>query len=82
MVEKVLRVLKVLKFDGPLARGLWYRHWSRTAARVQRVQRVQKVQRVVDSRFAAMFIKPALRDLLPALRVILNEVKNLGTGSL
>ena len=25
VVEKVLRVLKVLKFDGPLARGLWYR---------------------------------------------------------
>ena len=30
----------------------------------------------------AMSMKPALRDLLPALRVILNEVKNLGTGSL
>ena len=22
-------VLRVLKFDGPLARGLWYRHWTR-----------------------------------------------------
>ena len=52
MVEKVLRVLRVLKFDGALARGLWYR------------------------RFAAMIIKSALRDSLPALRVILNEVKN------
>ena len=45
MVEKVLRVLKVLKFDGPLARRLWWRHWSRTAARVQRIQKVQRVQR-------------------------------------
>jgi len=64
---------KVLRFDGPLARRLWWRHWSRTAA---------QVQRVVDSRFAAMFIKTALRDSLPTLRVILNEVKNLGAGSL
>ena len=24
--EKVLRVLKVLRFDGPMARGLWYRN--------------------------------------------------------
>ena len=23
------RVLKVLRFDGPSARGLWYRHWTR-----------------------------------------------------
>ena len=45
VVEKVLRVLKVLKFDGPLARGLWYRHRSRAAARVQKVQKVQRVQR-------------------------------------
>ena len=73
---------KVLRFDGPLARRLWWRHWSRTAARVQRVQKVQRVQRVVNSRFAAMFIKTALRDSLPTLRVILNEVKNLGAGSL
>ena len=64
---------KVLRFDGPLARRLWWRYWSRTAA---------QVQRVVDSRFAAMFIKTALRDSLPTLRVILNEVKNLGAGSL
>ena len=64
---------KVLRFDGPLARRLWWRHWSRTAS---------QVQRVVDSRFAAMFIKTALRDSLPTLRVILNEVKNLGAGSL
>ena len=64
---------KVLRFDGPLARRLWWRHWSRTTA---------QVQRVVDSRFAAMFIKTALRDSLPTLRVILNEVKNLGAGSL
>lgn len=40
------------------------------------------VQRVVDGRFAAMFIKTALRDSLPTLRVILNKVKNLGAGSL
>ena len=64
---------KVLRFDGPLARRLWQVSWSRTAA---------QVQRVVDSRFAAMFIKTALRDSLPTLRVILNEVKNLGAGSL
>ena len=53
-----------------------------SVARVQKVQKVQRVQRVVDSRFAAMFIKTALRDSLPTLRVILNEVKNLGAGSL
>jgi hypothetical protein len=28
VVEKVLRVLKVLKFDGPLARGFWYRRFA------------------------------------------------------
>ena len=39
------KVLKVLRFDGPLARRFWYRLWGRFAARVQRVQRVQKVQR-------------------------------------
>ena len=37
---------KVLRFDGPAGRGLWYRRWSRCAARVQRVQKVQRVQRV------------------------------------
>ena len=37
---------------------------------------------VVSPPLAAMSIKSALRDSLPALRVILNEVKNLGAGSL
>ena len=32
--EKVLKIdrpvgRRVLRFDGPLARGLWYRHWTR-----------------------------------------------------
>ena len=33
-----------------------------TGKRVQRVQKIQRVQRVVDSRFAAMSMKSALRD--------------------
>ena len=53
---RVQKVLRVLKFDAPLARGLWIA-------------------------LRAMLMKSALRDSLPALRVILNEVKNLGTGS-
>ena len=42
--------------------------------RVQKIQKIQKVQRVQRGRyrrFAAMNIKTALRDCLPALIVIL-----------
>ena len=38
--------------------------WGVVGEKVQRDQKVQRVQRVVDSRFAAMNIKPTLRDLL------------------
>ena len=47
---------RVLRFDGPSARGLWYRQRGRYAARVQKVQRVppafgRLVQRGVVSPF-------------------------------
>ena len=43
---------------------VWEVRWEEGLERkVLRVQRVQRVQRVVDSRFAAMFIKSALRNL-------------------
>ncbi len=45
-----LSVQRTLRFNGLLDQGLWYRHWSRAAARVQRVQKVQRVQRVQRGR--------------------------------
>ena len=51
---------RVLRFDGPLARGLWWRlapQFIVEAAarlRVQRIQKVQRVQRGWYRRFAAM----------------------------
>ena len=41
-------------FDGPLARGLWWRlGHALSGVRVQRVQKVQRVQRVVVAAGAA-----------------------------
>ena len=71
-----LRVIRVIRIDGPLGpRGLeeLAALWTEVCGgifaightfgvKVQKVQKVQRVQRVVDSRFAAMLTKSALRN--------------------
>ena len=60
-----------------VAASLQYKRGGAYRRRLCRRVLKEKVQRVVDSRCAAMIMKPALRECLPAVSVILSRRRRI-----